>query len=146
MKKQSALTDAPQYFHINYIKKPKPLKREKFLMALLASGYGGLRGLECSNRPGIRTNLLYKRVRFWSSCLNSDVSSIQHDLNISINRKWDPYKSPEGHTSNFKRYWLDSYQDAEIALKQLNTYRIKRNEEPFNDSECEEILAVFLKA
>lgn len=144
MKKQSALTDAPQTIHINYIKKPKPLKREKFIMALLASGYCGLRGLECADSRGIRTNLLNERVRFWSSCLHSDVASLESDLNISIARKFAPYKSPEGHTSNFKRYWLESYQDAKTALKRLNTYRIKRNKEPFNDSECEEILSVFL--
>jgi hypothetical protein len=144
MKKQSALTDAPQTIHANHIKKSKPLKREKFLMALLASGYDGLRGLECAGKRGIRTNLLNERVRFWSSCLHSDVSSLEHDLNISIDRKIDPYRSPEGHTSNFKRYWLDSYQSATLTLNRLNTYRIKRRKEPFNDSECEEILSVFL--
>ncbi|MFT4953599.1 MAG: hypothetical protein ACI9A0_003318 [Pseudoalteromonas tetraodonis] len=142
MKKQSALTDAPQTIRINHIK--KLLKREKFLIALLASGYDGLRGLECTNRPGILFNLTNEKVRFWSSCLHSDVSSLEHDLNISIDRKIDPYKSPEGHTSNFKRYWLDSYQDAKLALKRLNTYRVKRRKEPFNDTECEKILSVFL--
>ena len=144
MKKQSALADAPQTIQINNIKKSKPVKCERFIMALLACGYDGLRGLECSNRPGIRTNLLMERNRFWSSCLHTDVASLESDLNISIDRKWDPYRSPEGHTSNFKRYWLESYQDAKTALKRLNTYRIKRNKEPFNDSECEEILSIFL--
>jgi hypothetical protein len=146
MKKQSALTDAPQTIHTNYIKKSKPVKCERFIMALLASGYDGLRGLECADRKGIRANLLTERVRFWSSCLHSDVASIERDLNISIDRKWDPYKSPEGHTSNFKRYWLETYQDAKKALKRLNIYRIKRNKDPFNEFECEKILFIFLKA
>jgi hypothetical protein len=144
MNKQSALADAPQTIHTNHTNKSKPLKREKFLMALLASSYDGLRGLECADRRGISINLLNKRVRFWSSCLHSDVSSLEYDLNISIDRKIDPYKSPEGHTSNFKRYWLETYQDANKALKRLNYYRIKRNKTPFDEFESEKILSVFL--
>jgi hypothetical protein len=144
MNKQSDPTDVPQNIHTDNIKKSKPVKCERFIMALLASGHVGLRGLECADRQGIRTNLLIERVRFWTSCLHSDVASIQRDLNITINRKWDPYKSPEGHTSNFKRYWLDTHQDANKALKRLNYYRIKRNETPFDEFESEKILSVFL--
>lgn len=143
MSKQSAPKDAPQTLEKDNTKNNTPSKQERFLSALLAVGFQGLRGLECAGKSGIKLLFNDESIRFWSSCLHTDVSTAQKELDITIARKNSPYRSPAGHTANFKRYWLASYNDALKTLKEVNRLRVKRNKKPIAPEKSKLILSVF---
>lgn len=144
MKKQSARKDALRFKQPKSNKTRKPSKLERFLMTLLSCHKEGLRGLECSNENGIHSVFLGEHVRFWSSCLNSDVSNLQNTFGIRVARVLDPYHSVEGHTANFKRYWLADIESVFGAIKLLNICRVKRGLKGLSGSQIRTVLSGFL--
>lgn len=143
MEKQSAPKDALQSTQCKSNRPRRPSKLERLLVTLLSYGSAGLRGLECSNANGIHTAFFGENIRFWSSCLNSDVSTLQNTYGIEIGRVFDPYNSPEGHTANFKRYWLADRGSAVKAVMLLNTCRKKRGLKSLSVSQVKAVMKDF---
>lgn len=103
-------------------------KKESILAALLDAGLDGIRGLEVAT-PYQGYSLNHFPGKFWSSCLNSDVSTLGKE-GITIDRCQAPYTNQDGQKSYFKRYWLQDRDAARRALNLLNHCRHKREEEP----------------
>lgn len=106
----------------------KQSKLEKTIVAFLDAGPKGLRSVEVAT-PFHGYQLKHFPDKFWSSCLNSDVSELGK-LGIVIDRRVDPYVSEDGTQTRFKRYWLKDRSAACQAIRLLAQYRKRRKASP----------------
>ena len=103
-------------------------KKERILYAFLESGMDGLSQVEVAS-PYQGYTFRHQAGKFWSSCLNSDVSVLGKQ-GITVARQPDPYVNKAGDRAQFKRYWLKDRDAARQVLSLLNLCRNSRNEAP----------------
>lgn len=108
----------------------KASKKERVLTALLDAGTKGLSKLEVAT-PCHGYEMQYFSGRFWSSCLNSDISELDK-LGIAIDRRNEPYTNEDGTRTLFKRYWLRDYAEAWRVVQLIDQYRLQRKAPPIS--------------
>lgn len=112
-------------------------KIERCLMEFLRRGADGIHTLDVNVQDLAQANQFDSIGRFWTSCLNSDVSNVRTKHGLNISSRIEPFISKNGNKAHFKRYWLRDRNEVRKAIRAVNYYRKKRGANPLTPQQCE---------